>query len=130
MHDLLVSLANSRLRFQTTQVEYRHIKDYKPQSEGDKKEGADQSGPGRVFGPMMPGIGAQPQRDETAANEGNAKSNAAEADVGPHEPHDDARHGSGPGGMIPSVSRAPTRGRGFDQRRPHNDSGSGKTSGR
>jgi hypothetical protein len=50
IHNLLLALANSRLRFQITQVEFNHVKDYTPQSEGDKdkKDGGDVEGP-RVF---------------------------------------------------------------------------------
>ncbi|HTU88618.1 MAG TPA: hypothetical protein VMF69_00840 [Gemmataceae bacterium] len=65
MHDVLIALANSRLRFQITQVDFRHDKEYVPQSEGDKKDGTDTAG--RVFmGGGMPGMyaGIQQQRQQ------------------------------------------------------------------
>jgi hypothetical protein len=56
IHNVLLALANSRLRFQITQVEFNHDKNYTPQTEGDKekKESGDVEGP-RVFtgGPGM-----------------------------------------------------------------------------
>lgn len=55
MNDLLVALANSRLRFQITQVEFHHATDYKPQSDSDKKGGADSTGD-RTFSGGMPGM--------------------------------------------------------------------------
>jgi hypothetical protein len=66
MHDVLLTLANSRLRTQITQVEARHIKDYKPQTDEEKKGGDKQqlvgrSGAGAFMGPMtgmMGGAGA------------------------------------------------------------------------
>jgi hypothetical protein len=56
MHDVLLSLANSRLRFQTTQVEFRHEKNYKPQSDSDKKDGDTPGAGQRVFGGAMSGM--------------------------------------------------------------------------
>jgi hypothetical protein len=57
MHDVLIALANSRLRFQVTQVEFRHDPDYKPQSDADKKGGSDTTGPAdRSFTGGMPGM--------------------------------------------------------------------------
>jgi hypothetical protein len=57
MNDVLVTLANSRLRFQITQVEFHHVPDYTPQSDGDKKGGSDMAGAGdRTFMGGMPGM--------------------------------------------------------------------------
>jgi hypothetical protein len=55
MHDVLVAMANSRLRIQITQVEFRHVKDFVPQSEGDKK-GASPGGGGIFMAPGMPNM--------------------------------------------------------------------------
>ncbi len=57
MHDILLALANSRLRFQITQVEFRHEKDYVPQSDSDKdkKDGPDAGTP-KVFAGNMPAM--------------------------------------------------------------------------
>ena len=62
MHDIMLALANSRLRFQITQVEFRHEKDYVPQSDSDKdkKDGSDAGSPKMFTGavpPMMGGMG-------------------------------------------------------------------------
>jgi hypothetical protein len=59
IHNILLALANSRLRFQITQVEFTHAKEFTPRSEGDKdkKEGTDVQGP-RVFTGGMPGMAA------------------------------------------------------------------------
>jgi hypothetical protein len=67
INDVLLALANSRLRLQITQVEFTHAKDYVPQSEQDKdkKDGTDTTGP-RVFMAGMPGAsmagGATPEQ--------------------------------------------------------------------
>ncbi len=56
MQDVLVTFANSRLRFQITQVEFHRAKDWLPQSESDKKGGTELSGMGRNFMGPMPGM--------------------------------------------------------------------------
>jgi hypothetical protein len=43
MHDVVLALVNSRLRVQVTQVEFQHNKDYVPQSDEEKKDGANTS---------------------------------------------------------------------------------------
>ncbi|HTU17811.1 MAG TPA: hypothetical protein VMG10_07075 [Gemmataceae bacterium] len=53
MHDVLLALANSRLRMQITQVEFHHAKDYLPNQEGEKKAGDSSS---RVFMGGTPGM--------------------------------------------------------------------------
>jgi hypothetical protein len=51
VNDVLLALANSRLRVQITQVEFRHAKDYSAGSDSST------SGPGRFFmGPGMPSM--------------------------------------------------------------------------
>lgn len=62
MQDVLVALANARLRFQITQAEFRRVKDYVPQSEGDKKDGTEMMGRGFMGpGPGMYGNSMQMQ---------------------------------------------------------------------
>ncbi|MGH7173369.1 MAG: hypothetical protein ACRELG_24055 [Gemmataceae bacterium] len=56
MHDVLLALANSRLRIQITQVEFHHAKDYKPQRDGEPKDGTDNQGYRRTFMGSMPGM--------------------------------------------------------------------------
>lgn len=60
MNDVQLALANSRLRIQITQVEFHHAKDYRPQSEGDNKDGADKDGYGRYFMGGMPSMSGGP----------------------------------------------------------------------
>ncbi len=61
MHDVMVALANSRLRFQITQVEFQHDKNFVPQSDGDKKDGGSDADP-RVFQGAVPGAGGGPMQ--------------------------------------------------------------------
>lgn len=56
MHDVMLALANSRLRFQLTQVEFHHDRDYVPESEGEKKDSTDTGGSSRVFMGGVPGM--------------------------------------------------------------------------
>ena len=56
MHDVMLAMANSRLRLQITQVEYHHAKDYVPQGDPDKKDGTDKGGYSRVFMGGMPSL--------------------------------------------------------------------------
>jgi hypothetical protein len=55
MHDVLLALANSRLRIQITQVEFQHDKEFVPQ-EDKEKEGTEKGGFSRVFMGAMPGM--------------------------------------------------------------------------
>jgi hypothetical protein len=68
MHDVLLALANSRLRFQITQAEFRHVKDYTPQSDSEKKgENKELAGMGGTFmGPAAPGMGGGVQNQMIA----------------------------------------------------------------
>jgi hypothetical protein len=56
MHDMLLAMANSRLRIQITQVEFHRLRDgVKPQGEDDKAGGNNMLRTGPVF--MPPGMG-------------------------------------------------------------------------
>jgi hypothetical protein len=59
MHDIMLALANSRLRFQITQVEFKHEKDYVPQSDSDKdkKDGPNAATPKMFTGNMSTMMG-------------------------------------------------------------------------
>jgi hypothetical protein len=58
MHDFLLALANSRLRFQITQAEFHHEPNYVPQSDDDKKgENKATTGAAGFFMGAMPGMG-------------------------------------------------------------------------